>query len=191
MSSKAGVILLVAIVLLLPGCGRRAPAPTINDSMTEVMEPHAQTIWDITSRAYNEIGDGLDGTKLSPADWAALGKAGQQIKDRALVLADAKHVTVAGPGETIMGEQAAGIKGKIGPAWDAASARQVQARIDADPSLFAQRARALADAGDAIVRASISKDTQLLYTVSSGLDEACDACHLPFWGTDEPPPVPH
>lgn len=190
MNSGAKAACLAAAVGLLAGCGARPTAPTINESMTQIMEPKAEIAWGIASKAYNAVGDGLDPAKLSGADWAAVGRAGQLIQDRALILADADPVVVAGPNEPIMGSQASGVKGNIGPQWEAADAGTIQARIDANPELFRRHARELAKAGGEFVRAAAGKDVALLYTVSSRLDEVCDGCHEPFWGTDEPPPFP-
>jgi len=181
-----------ATMLMLSGCGEKtASTPTINASMTGVMEPTAQAIWDIVSNAYNANGDALMGTRITDADWSKVREASQKLKDRAALLANAEHIIVAASNEPVLGSQAVGMKGAIGPAWDALGAKQVQARIDAQPALFAQKAHALADAADAINRASLTKDPVLLYQATSGLDEVCDGCHEPFWGTDEPPPFPH
>jgi len=188
MLKRVAVTVIASGVLLAAGCGPKAPTPTINASMTQVMDPQARTVWDITSRAYNEKGDGLDPSKLSAADWVRLETAGRQLGDRARELAKAKKITVAAPGETIMGASAAP-PGATKQTWDAASATQIQALIDANRALFAQHARTMAETGDTIAKASRTKDTRLLYDVSSNLDEVCDGCHKPFWGTDEPPPV--
>jgi hypothetical protein len=191
---KASIGALIAVTLMLGGCGEQKSSkeatPTINSSMTGVMEPTAQTIWDIVSSAYNAKGDALDATKLSDGQWKQLSDASHRLHERAQMLAMAEHILVAADNEPILGSQAAGVKGGIGPAWDAASAKVVQARIDAKPELFAQKARDLANAAEAINRAANSKDIALLYKISSNLDEVCDACHEPFWGTDEPPPFP-
>lgn len=177
-------------LLLLAGCNRKDTAPTINTSMTEVMEPTAQIIWDIMSSAYNDKGDGLDAAKLSAADWKALDKASRALKARADMLALADHLIVATDTQPVLGSQAVGTKGDIGAAWDAVSARQIQSRIDAKPALFAQKARALADAAAQITQAADAKNATRFYAVASGLDEVCDSCHEPFWGTDGPPPYP-
>jgi len=187
MLKRVAVTVLASGVLLAAGCGRKPP-PTVNESMTQVMEPQAQTVWDITSRAYNEKGDGLEASKISAADWVKLENAGRQLRDRARELAKARKITVAAPGETIMGASAAP-PGATKQTWDAASATQIQALIDANRALFAQHAQAMAEAGDTIAKASQTKDARSLYEVSSNLDEVCDGCHKPFWGTDEPPPV--
>ena len=190
MLNRIAVTVLASGMLLAAGCSQKAPTPTVNASMTQVIAPQTQTIWDITNRAYNTAGDGLDPSKISPADWDQLEKAAGQLRDRALVLSKAAHITAAGRGETIMGQDASGATGKLGHTWDAASSKRVQAMIDANPALFAERARILAKAGDTIVRASQTKDVRSVYKVASGLDEDCDGCHKPFWGTDEPPPFP-
>jgi hypothetical protein len=194
MLKRLGVAAAVLGVLLVAGCGRKAPpppapAPTIHDSMTEVMAPTAQTIWDISSQAFNDRGDGLVGSKISAQDWAKLEDAGRQLGDRARILAAApSKLVVVPPGEQIMGQDAShpGVKGE----WDAASPEQVRRLIQADPAHFAERARNLANVGDTLVKAAQTKDVQTFYKISSHLDEDCDSCHQPFWGTDEPPPFP-
>jgi hypothetical protein len=181
-------MVLASGVLLAAGCAPKPATPTVNDSMTKVMQPNAQIIWDIASQAFNEKGDGLDGSKLSSADWIKLAQAGRAVRDRAQILADAQHVTAAAPGEKVMGGYAshAGAKGT----WDAASPAQIQGLIDADPSGFAKHAGALAASMDTLVTAANTRDAAKVYAVTSDLDEKCDGCHQPFWGTDDPPPFP-
>ena len=186
MFRKVGVAVLAMGVLAAAGCAKQK-APTINESMTQVMEPQAQTIWDITSRAYNDKGDGLEASKIPAVDWIKAAKAARQMRDRARFLAKAPtELVIAGPNETILGQNAShgGAKGT----YDAASVEQVKALIDGNPKLFAQKAKELADAGDAMLKAAHRKDVNTLYRVSAGLDENCDGCHQPFWGTDESPP---
>jgi len=191
MSKRLGAAALVAGVLAAAGCSPKAPppsapTPTINASMTEVMAPNAQTIWDTTTRAFNDKGDGLDAAKLTDKDWAQLEQAAKAMSAQASVLAQAEHLTVVGPGEHIMGEDASheGVK----KTWDAASPTQVQALIDGDRAHFAERARNLANSMDRLAKAAGARDVGTVYQVSSNLDEDCDSCHQPFWGTDEPPP---
>ena len=188
MLKKICVATLALAALLAAGCSK---PPTVNANMTKVMAPNTQTIWDISSRAFNAKGDGLDETKISAADWAKLEDAGVQLRNRALILAKAKHVKSAARGETILGEDAVGAPSPIGHDWDAASAKRVQDMIDANPALFSQRAMILADAADTVVQASRAKDAEAIYQVSANMDEVCDGCHMKFWGTDEPPPFPH
>lgn len=116
---------LVLAALLLTACSPK-PTPTANESMTQVMQTETQTIWDITSRAFNDRGDGLAASKISDADWIALAKSGRRLRNRAQVLASAKHVIVANERELIMGQVASheGVK----QTWNAASPKQIHAR---------------------------------------------------------------
>jgi hypothetical protein len=182
LAPAAGVL---AVVGLAAGIASSATMPTVNDSMTHVMAVHAQTIWDISSNAFNAKGDGLDARKISAADWKKLGEAGKDLKERATLLAEAGRVVVAVKGEHILGEESA-----HGGPHDAASVKQIQAMIDRDPKQWARRAMTLAEAGASLEKAAKTKNVRGLYKVSSNLDEVCDGCHEPFWGTDMPPPVP-
>lgn len=188
MSKPGSIAVLGAAALALFACTKQQ-APTINASMAGVMEPKAEKIWGIVSAAYNDVGDALVASKISDKDWQEVAEASRLMKERAEFLAGTDRPIVAGADEPIMGSQAVGQKGQIGKAWDAVSARTVQARIDAKPDLFRQKAQALVAATDALQRASQTKDAALLYKVASDLDEVCDSCHEPFWGTDEPPPL--
>jgi hypothetical protein len=165
-----------------------ASLPTINDSMTKVMSVNAQTIWDISSKAFNKRGDGLLASKVTAKDWAQLEQAGKAIGARARLLAPSPtNLVVKGRDEHILGEEFSrgGRKGE----YDAANATQIKALINANPKLFTKKAMILADAMDSLVKASARRDVKGLYKVSSNLDELCDGCHEPFWGTDEPPTV--
>ena len=189
MFKRVGVTLL-ASGLVLAACSK-APTPTINNSMTHVMQPQAQTIWDISSHAFNAKGDGLDASKLSDVDWIKLAKAGRQMRDRARVIAEADKISVAAPGETILGQEGSGmVKGPPEESRSAASIQQIQTWIDANPALFAKRARVLEEAGDKLLKAAHGRDIKGVYEVSAGMDEVCDGCHEKFWGTDEPPTFP-
>jgi cytochrome c556 len=188
--SKVAAIALASGVLLVSACAPKAPTPTVNQSMTKVMQPNADIVWGVTSHAFNDKGDGLVASKIPQADWEKMQKAAEDMRDRAQVLADAKHVTAAAADETIMGAYAAPA-GATKKTWDAASAQQIQRLIDGNPKLFKDRAQNLANNMDALAKASAAKDIQTVYKVSSNLDEDCDSCHQPFWGTDEPPPFPN
>ena len=165
-----------------------ASPPSVNDSMTKVMSTNAQTIWDISSKAFNARGDGLVASKVTAKDWAQLAEAAKAMNARARFLAASpRTLVVAKPDEQVLGEEAshAGVK----KTWDAASRKQIKALIDANPALFTKRANILARATADLVAASKTRNVKVLYRVSSNLDEYCDGCHQPFWGTDDPPPV--
>ena len=199
MLKTIGAVMLAAGVLTAAGYGsgiaktaaapaKAAATPTVNDSMTHVMAINAQTIWDISSKAFNDKGDGLVAKKLTADDWKQLGEAGRQMKERATLLATAKRVVVATPDEQILGEEAS--KGGVKKTWDAANRKQILALIDARPKLFAEHAWTLARTGESLEKAARTHDIRTVYKVSANLDEVCDGCHKPFWGTDDPPTPP-
>jgi len=163
---------------LLAGCGPKAPAPTVHASMTQVIAPQAQTIWDITNRAYNDQGDGLDPKKISAGDWTRLETAGHQIRDGILVLAREKKRVAAEPGVKIEGEEDPAEPG----------AKQVQTYLDADPKGFAEHAKALAAAADTVAKAAHAKDAGPVFAVAGRLDSVCDGCHSRFWDPESPQP---
>jgi hypothetical protein len=175
----------LTVVGLAAGIASSATMPTVNDSMTHVMAVQAQTIWDISSKAFNEKGNGLVASKLTADDWKMLGEAGRQMKERATLLATAKQVVVANRDEHILGEEAA-----HGGPHDAASVKQIQGWINAKPKEFSQHAWTLVRNGEALEKAAKTRDIKTLYKVSAGLDDVCDGCHEPFWGTDMPPAPP-
>jgi hypothetical protein len=192
----SGIILAVA-VLTLGACQKKAEevaaaAPhTINDSMAKVMEPNAEAIWGMMSKAYNDKGDALDASKLSEDDWKKIADSSALMRDRAQEMIDhVKDIKVTADGVPIMGEQAVGQVGPAGKDWDAVNAATVQGRVNAKPDLFVEKARVLLDSANKMNRAAASKDVALLYAVGSELDEVCDGCHEPFWGTDQPPAYP-
>lgn len=190
MSNRVGALVVVSVMAASAALAAQPVSlPTINDSMTKVLSVNAQTIWDISSHAFNKRGDGLVASKVTAKDWQQVADAGRQMQERGLLLAKTpRALVVAGPGEQVMGAEAAHGGLKKGT-WDAASPKQIKALIDANPALFNKRAMILATAGSDLVKASKTRNLKVLYRVSSELDEVCDGCHQPFWGTDEPPPM--
>ena len=189
MRNRVGALAVVtAMTASWAFASQSASPPTVNDSMTKVMSTNAQTIWDISSKAFNAKGDGLVASKVTAKDWAELGDAAKAMNTRALYLAKAPHtLVVAAPDEQVLGEDAS--HGGVKKTWDAASRQQIKSLIDANPALFTKRATILATAMADLAQASKTRDIKVLYRVSSNLDEYCDGCHQPFWGTDDPPPV--
>lgn len=187
---KASAALVVAAVMAgaFALAAQSASLPTVNASMTQVMSVNAQTIWDISSKAFNKRGDGLVASKISAKDWVQLADAAKAIKARALLLAQEPHsLAVTGRDEHVLGEEFS--HGGVKHTYDAANAAQIKALIAANPKLFARKAMILVEASDSLMAAARRRDVRGLYKVSSRLDELCDGCHEPFWGTDEPPPI--
>lgn len=189
---RASGIVLTAL-LVLTGCqqAEKKAAHTINETMALVMEPNAEAIWGMMSKAYNDKGDALDPAKLSNDDWNKIGDSSALMNERAQELIDhAKDIEVTANGVPIMGQQAVGQVGPAGKEWDAVNAKTIEGRIRANPDQFVTKARVLLDATAKLKQAAANKNIAVLYAVGSEMDEVCDGCHEPFWGTDEPPPFP-
>ena len=189
MRNRVGALAVVtAMTASWAFASQSASPPTINDSMTKVMSTNAQTIWDISSKAFNARGDGLVAAKVTAKDLSQLGDAARAMNVRALFLAkDPRGLVVAKPDEMVMGEEAS--RGGVKKTYDAANRQQIKALINANPALFTKRANILAKAMADLAAASKTKNIKVFYRVSSNLDEYCDGCHQPFWGTDDNPPV--
>jgi hypothetical protein len=173
---KRTALALAAAGALLAGCGPKAPSPTIHQSMTEVIVPQAQTIWDITNAAYNDAGSALDPAKISDADWTKIEQAAGNIRQRALLMSKEKKLVVAAPGVVI--------EGGDDPAEPHAA--QVQAHVDANPKLFRERAKILAEAAEKAETAAHNHQVGPVFDVASNLDGVCDGCHARFWDPESP-----
>jgi hypothetical protein len=58
---------------------------------------------------------------------------------------------------------------------------QVQRLLDAEHEDFVQRARRLRDAAAIGMDAALAKDSKALFVAISGIDKACESCHLHYW----------
>lgn len=138
--------------------------------MKDIVAPQAQHLWDVGNKAFDDDGN-PDVSKVTDAEWKKLGGAAAAMKAAALSMADAPKVLVAAPGTKLQDENAPGN----------ATAKQIQAFIDANPKDYADHARALADVSDGFLKASQTKDAKTLADASAKLDEVCEACHVKYW----------
>jgi hypothetical protein len=58
---------------------------------------------------------------------------------------------------------------------------QIQKLIDSDRPAFIRRAQRLQDAAETALKAVNEKNTNALFEAESGLDNACEGCHLHYW----------
>jgi len=74
-------------LITLCACDRK-PDVVLQKTMTDVIAPQAQLVWDLANTAQDDDGK-ADGSKLTDADWAKIAEAGQKIKDQATALTQA------------------------------------------------------------------------------------------------------
>jgi cytochrome c556 len=138
--------------------------------MKAVVAPQAQILWDVGNRGMDDDGN-PDGSRLTAADWEALGKAAEAMRASSERMAAASAITVVAPGAKIQDEGTPG----------AATPQQIEAWIAADPKAFASHARDLAAVAAEFAQAATARDAVKLASASGRLDEVCEACHMQFW----------
>jgi len=157
------------------GAVTQTPAGTnLHRLMKNIVSVQTQAIWDVGNHAQDDDGN-PDASKIKPADWNRLLRAGQQVKQAAQFLAETDHVTVAARGEAIEDEEDPG----------AFNAARVQSTIDANPGAFRAFASALVAPMDEVLTAARTKDALKLADISGRLDEVCENCHKQFWYPDQ------
>lgn len=156
--------------LLLAAASAPPAARSVHASMSQVVQPQTNAIWDVTNNAMTDAGE-PDPAKIKPGDWAKLEAAGKALMEESLLLARAETITVADPGVKIMNEDVEG----------GTPAALVQRHIDADRAGFSAQAQKLADIGDAVARGAQAKNAGQVFEAAEGLDQACETCHMQFW----------
>jgi len=68
-----------------------------------------------------------------------------------------------------------------GPNAPELSPEQIQAKVDADRSLWNKHADELRDAGLRVMEIVKKKDADALFQAGSELDKVCENCHLEYW----------
>lgn len=169
MRRLACAVLAGGLLLAAEGMTQK-PVPTVHESMTDVIAPQANVLWEVSNGALDDDGN-PDASRMKPAQWDQIAAAGQRMHEMAVALATADRLVVAAPGAKIDGED--------GP--EGTSAAQVQGFIDADHAAFVEHARALAAAAETFVTAAKAKDAAKLGEVAGTLDQVCEACHIQFW----------
>ena len=143
-----------------------APA-TIKDIMDSMVDPSADYLFD----AVAEIADEHGISQRAPhtdEEW-------REARRHAVQLLEAPNLLVM-PGRKAArpGEQADNPEVELQP-------DQIQALIDADPTLFRTRARTLQEAAQAALQAIDARNPKALFDAAGKLDKACENCHLQYW----------
>ncbi|MBO9670541.1 MAG: cytochrome c [Sphingobium sp.] len=175
MTVKYGWVALGGLLVFVAAARAASSEVFLLPLMKETVAPQAQVLWDVGNKALDDEGN-ASSARLTAADWAKLAGAAQKMKNAAASIASASKVVVAPAGMKLQDEGAPG----------QATARQIQAFIDANPKDFADHARALAEVSDGFLKAAASKDAKTLGNASARLDEVCEACHVKYWYPDQP-----
>lgn len=163
------VVPMVAAAML--GAALAADAPTANIQLTMLTQvnPQGLAFWEITNQAPDDNG-GVDGSKLTSAQWAKLVEIGRAIEAGGRALGT-NRVIAAAPGSKLQDESNEG----------AAKAPDVQRYVDAKAALFKSQALQLQKTGAAIVTAATKRNGKQLGELAGSLDGVCENCHVAFW----------
>lgn len=182
------VTIIFAAASLLAGCNgakedsspadhasTEAPRPSLHLLMAGKIDPAADGLW-------NAIGEGFEDGKAvihapkTPADWDAL--AGQvDALRQAFAQMGAAGLKVVDAGEVIQDQGTP----------EAPQPQDVQKHIDADPSGFDSKTKALLGVLDIYDAAIKARDLKRFERLSTELDEACESCHAKYWFPGQKP----
>lgn len=180
MSRVLNAGLAAAALFLAAGCHQseqsqqsetpETPAPTVIESMTQVMDPQSQAFWNASFDAMNNAGD-IVPEKLTDEQMSQMRAAVASVRDHAQQFAGADHVVVAPEGVKILNE---GMEGALGAA-------EVQALIDADPQGFAEKSQELVTIADNVIAGLDNGDLRKLNDAAIRFNDICTECHSEYW----------
>jgi len=169
------------MVLILSGCNAQpetpaVPAPeykavfAIQEVMGHVIMPNADLLWgsvatNVTAKGIEEI------LPKTEDDW-------ERVRNYAVTLVEATNLLLI-PGRPVA---------EPGQTWGGAaelSPDQIEAKIKADPALWASHVVKLRDVAMESVTAIDKKSVDGLLEAGDHLDKACEACHLDYWYPSE------
>ena len=141
------------------------PQGSVQELMETRIDPAADALWDSVAFISSEKGD-EDRRPRTPAEWAA-------VRQNALALI--KGASDLG----LPGRRVSALETTPGPGELRAS--EIEHLIEADPTAFAKRARALGSAARTALAAIDAKDADALMNAGGVIDAACEACHVVYW----------
>ena len=142
---------------------------SVKELMENIVDPIADNIFDAVGS--DVTAKGLVETRpTTNDDWA-------KVKIGAVTLAEGSNLLkmprpIAPPGDK---------NNSGGPNAPELSPEQIQAKVDADRSLWNKHADELRDAGLRVMEIVKKKDADALFQAGSELDQVCENCHLEYW----------
>ena len=168
---------IVALSIAASACNYSptTPKPTLHEVMTGSIDPVADIIWGEANKAYGEDGKAAPGV-LVDAEWTRIAKAGRDLHNGAMAIANDPNIRGVAPGVKILDE---------GTVPEAVTAAQVAGYLDRDRPGLTRHARELATIALAIETAAKARDVVTTVQLSEELDDVCESCHKRFWYPDQ------
>ncbi len=167
-------LLLILSLLAGSACAKTQPVEpdliqtaTIKDIMAAMIDPSAEYLFELVVTTADEHGI-TEKAPQTDEEW-------NEARSRAVTLLEAPNLLVmkgrkvAKPGDKPENPQL-----ELTPG-------QIQTRIDNGRIRFMDRARALQEAAMRALNAIDSKDKHALLDALTGIDKACENCHLDYW----------
>ncbi len=175
---RCTVVALVLCDLVLQGCsGSPPPAPaadltpyvTIKELMENMIDPISDNIFDAVASDVSAKGV-IETKPTTDEDWARVRQGAVTLAEGSNLLKMARRV--APPGDT---------NKSTGANAPELSPEQIQAKIDANRSLWNTHANQLRDEALKVLDIIKARDADALFDAGSRLDKACENCHLEYW----------
>ena len=155
-----------------PSASAAAPAPaapkqTLKDIMEKIVDPSGDFVFE----SIQQISDKRGLTEVAPktdADWAEV----------------RRHLTILYNAPTLItapGLQAARPEDRSKNPAVESQPEEVQKLLDTDHEGLVRHAQRLQDASAVALKAVDAKDKDALFVAISGIDKACESCHLRYW----------
>lgn len=194
MQRKLGLVATLALLVPISACTEQAevaatpaankstvvaesnfrPRATLQEIMLSVIDPNIDPIWNSISTV--STAEGIEETRpQTDEEWATL-------RNHAITLREVANLLV------IPGRKVAHSEVSTSTHHTELHAEAIEALINAQWSLFIDRAHALQDAADLAVKAIDAKDVDKLEEVGGIIEHACESCHSQFWYPDDKRP---
>jgi len=150
---------------------KAAPQDTSKMTIKDIMDARVDPAGDFLFESVVEISDAKGihhKAPHTPKQWA-------EVRRQLQILIDAPDIL------TVPGRKAARPEERSRNPQVENQPEQVEALINAQRPEFAIRAGRLRDAAKVAMTAVDAKDSKALFKAISGIDKACESCHLHFW----------
>ncbi len=178
---RSNCLISLVLVLILSGCNRQSAKPAaaaadykpvfpIEEVMGHIIMPNADLLWG--SVATNVSAKGIE--EIAPKtddDW-------ERVRNYAVTMVEATNLLLI-PGRRVAEE------GKKKADASELSPEEIEAKIKADPAMWASHVTQLRDVAMESVAAIDKKSADGLVEAGDHLDKACEACHLVYWYPNE------
>lgn len=160
----------------------KAPAKPAAAALGKAQDTAALTIKDIMDSRVDPAGDFLFESVVTTSDAKGIhhkaprtAKQWAEVRRQIQILIDAPDLI------TTPGRKAARPEERSRNPAVENQPEQIERLINAERADFVVRAGRLRDAAKVAMKAAEAKDSQALFRAISGIDKACESCHLHYW----------